>query len=104
MKIQEILKILTNKNLVIDFLGFNDPELIITGILENKKLQEAVQKIPQAFWEDAKKTGIIIFRDYTYKTKNGEQECIDNRYIDTKEGTHTPALVYEKKIPIRTGY
>lgn len=104
MKIEDILKILSNEKSM-TYCGIIEIKSVLKKILSNKKFIEELEKIPQAFWDEVKKKGIIVFSEYTYKTKTGEDECVDYRYIDMQKGDrHIPTLTYQKKKQIKTGF
>ena len=98
MKEENILKILKNKKIIIDFLGQKDNERILDALKKNKKLIEELEKIPDCFWKDAKKTGLLLYSELTPYTKNNQEEVIIHKYQQfyNKEGNY-PTLVYQKK-------
>lgn len=96
MEIEEILKILNNKDLVIDYLGYNETDYIIDKILRNQELRKKIKNTPSSFWQDVIKNGILVFSDLMGNIK--KEEDIITKYLDIEEGRkHIPALVYQKR-------
>lgn len=93
----EKIKIISENG--IDFLGYDEKNMIIKKIIDNPKLQKDMLQIPDNFWEDAK-NGVLVYSDSTnfiaYRDQPTEQ--IVAKYQDFLEKSKIPALVYEKQM------
>ena len=103
MKLEEILKIIKQKNISEQFFGYDEFDKILSRINANPSLKEKVEKLPDEYWQEVIEEGIIAHIDFVYRTKTGAEEDIDTRHIDIRsddiENTikHVPTLVYQKK-------
>ena len=97
MKIEDIIKILEDKNITIEYLEEKRQNLI-KEILAKPQLIEEIEKISDDFWERAKKTGLLFYSDCIHETDSGEYECISNREQDFyKPKKHVHAIVLQRR-------
>ncbi len=106
MKLKDILNILNNENIVIDFLGYNETEKIIQRIQNNPKLIEQIEMIDDMFWEEAKTQGLLMYSDWiknsAFQEPFGERLIAKHQSYSTnpkeiKKKKNMPALVYEEE-------
>lgn len=92
-----ILDVLSNKKILIDFLGYNESDIIIDRILCNDELLDQLRSIPVSFWNDAL-DGLLLYSEYTSITKNKKSLSLDYKYQNFYNNSKSvPALVYQKK-------
>lgn len=97
MKIDDIVKILEDKKITIEYL-YEQRQKLIENILSKPQLIKEIEEVPDAFWEGAKETGLLFYSDSTHNTDTGEHECISNRKQDFINGKkHVHAIVLQKQ-------
>lgn len=95
--IEELLK-LYQSQLIEDYLGYNEVNKIIEKIISNPELTKKVKMIPNEFWKNAEKKGLIMFSElvpFIYKEQKDEE--IETRYIDEQKREKIPTLIYKYK-------
>ena len=97
--LEKIKSILTNKNLIKNFLEHDNPEKIIEKILSNPYLVEKILNIPETFWDEVIQKGMIVHSDLVYKSLfDEEDEDIIYKHMYIREyDENMPALAYQIK-------
>lgn len=93
MKIEDVIKILEDKKITVEYLQ-EARQSLINKILSKPQLIKELEQITDQFWEDAKETGLLFYSDTAYKTDTGEYECISNREQDIREYNESPRHVH----------
>ena len=102
MKLIEILKILRDEAITIDFLGDNKNGKIINTITQNPQLVSDIERIPDNFWEESKQKGLLLYEDYTFWTDSNKSIGLSSRHHDINEGKkHVNALVLQRKKQVK---
>lgn len=98
MKLSDILKILRDETITIDYLGMKEGEKLIKEIIETPHLVSEIENIPDRFWEEAKQSGLLFYSDYTWEIESEESVSISNRNHDIEQGKrHVKALILQRK-------